>query len=180
MVTHHHFDHLGGIRTYAAEGATVIADDSDRDFYRKVVLGPQARTLDPDRLSQFPFALTGPSLVILQTFTGEYSISDGQQNLLLYHVDALNHADDMLIAYLPREKLLINADLWNPGTAPLANMADVSLNAIALYDNIKRLKLDVVQHVPIHGSPGPQADFERKVGLAAAREHQLKPVDSAQ
>jgi glyoxylase-like metal-dependent hydrolase (beta-lactamase superfamily II) len=25
--THNHFDHLGGVRTYVAEGATVITDD---------------------------------------------------------------------------------------------------------------------------------------------------------
>ena len=33
----------------------------------------------------------------------------------------------------------------------------------------KRLKLDVAQHVPIHGNPGPNADFERIVGPVAAR-----------
>jgi hypothetical protein len=38
-----------------------------------------------------------------------------------------------------------------------------------LFNNIKRLKLDVAQHVPIHGNPGPQADFERIVGPVAAR-----------
>jgi hypothetical protein len=38
-----------------------------------------------------------------------------------------------------------------------------------LFRNIKRLKLDVAQHVPIHGNPGPNADFERIVGPVAAR-----------
>jgi hypothetical protein len=31
------------------------------------------------------------------------------------------------------------------------------------------LKLDVTTHVPIHGNPGPNADFERIVGPVAAR-----------
>jgi len=47
---------------------------------------------------------------MLQTFTDGYAISDGQRSIMLYHVDNLNHADDMLIAYLPQEKILINAD----------------------------------------------------------------------
>jgi hypothetical protein len=58
--THNHFDHLGGVRGFVAEGATVITDDKNRNFYQRVVLAPQSRTLQPDRLSQRPFAPTGP------------------------------------------------------------------------------------------------------------------------
>ena len=47
--------------------------------------------------------------------------------------------------------------------------ANVSANAVALFRNLKRLKLDVAQHVPIHGNPGSNADFERIVGPVAAR-----------
>ena len=50
--THNHFDHLGGVRGFVAEGATVITDDRNRNFYQRVVLAPQSRTLQPDRLSQ--------------------------------------------------------------------------------------------------------------------------------
>ena len=48
-------------------------------------------------------------------------------------------------------------------------VANVSANSVALYNNIKRLKLDVSQHVPIHGNPSSNADFETTVGPAAAR-----------
>lgn len=54
--THHHWDHSGGIRAFVAEGATGVADDRNKEFYRDIVLTPQSRTLSPDRLSQFPFA----------------------------------------------------------------------------------------------------------------------------
>ena len=37
------------MRTYAAEGATVITDEHNKDYFQKVVLGPQSRTLEPDR-----------------------------------------------------------------------------------------------------------------------------------
>ena len=74
--THHHFDHLGGIRAFVAEGATVIADGRDRNFYERVVLAPQPRSLSPDRLSEFPFAKTGPGTLDLQTFTDHYTIGE--------------------------------------------------------------------------------------------------------
>jgi glyoxylase-like metal-dependent hydrolase (beta-lactamase superfamily II) len=166
--THNHFDHLGGIRGYVAEGATVITDDKNRAFYEQIVLAPQSRTLLPDRLSQRPFAPTGPGTLALQTFTDEYTISDGNQILELYHVDGLNHSDNMLIAYLPKEKIVVNADLYGPPPAG-GNLANVSNNAVVLFRNLKRLKLDVATHVPIHGNPGSNADFERIVGPVAAR-----------
>jgi glyoxylase-like metal-dependent hydrolase (beta-lactamase superfamily II) len=166
--THNHFDHLGGVRGFVAEGATVITDDRNRNFYQRVVLAPQQRTLQFDRLSQRPFAPTGPGTLELQTFTDQYTISDGNQIIELYHVDGLNHSDNMLIAYLPKDKIVVNADLYGPPPAG-GNLANVSNNAVVLYRNLKRLKLDVATHVPIHGNPGSNADFERIVGPVAAQ-----------
>jgi glyoxylase-like metal-dependent hydrolase (beta-lactamase superfamily II) len=166
--THNHFDHLGGVRGFVAEGATVITDDKNRNFYQRVVLAPQSRTLAPDRLSTRPFAPTGPGNLELQTFTDRYTISDGNETIELYHVDGLNHSDNMAIVYLPKEKIVINADLYGPPPAG-GNLANVNNNAVVLFRNLKRLKLDVAQHVPIHGNPGPNADFERIVGPVAAR-----------
>jgi glyoxylase-like metal-dependent hydrolase (beta-lactamase superfamily II) len=166
--THHHFDHLGGIRAFVAEGATVVTDDRNRDFYRNVVLAPQPRSLSPDRLSQFPFATTGPGTLALQTFTDRATIGDETRVIELYHVEGLNHATDMLVAYLPQSKILVNADLYSPPPQG-GNLPNVNENAVALFNNVKRLKLDVAQHVPIHGNPGPQADFDRIVGPVAAK-----------
>jgi glyoxylase-like metal-dependent hydrolase (beta-lactamase superfamily II) len=166
--THNHFDHLGGVRGFVAEGATVITDDKNRNFYQRVVLAPQPRSLQPDRLSQRPFAPTGPGMLALQTFTDNYTLSDGNETIELYHVEGLNHSDNMAIVYLPKEKILVNADLYGPPPAG-GNVANVNANAVALFRNIKRLKLDVATHVPIHGNAGPNADFERIVGPVAAR-----------
>ena len=134
----------------------------------QVVLAPQSRTLLPDRLSQRPFAPTGPGTRELQTFSDQFTISDGNQVIELYHVEGLNHSDNMTIAYLPKEKIVVNADMYSP-PAPGGNLPFVSNNAVVFYRNIKRLNLDVSQHVPIHGNPGAQADFERIVGPVAAR-----------
>jgi hypothetical protein len=75
---------------------------------------------------------------------------------------------NMAIVYLPKEKIVINADLYGPPPAG-GNLANVNNNAVVLYRNLKRLKLDVATHVPIHGIPGSNADFERIVGPVAAQ-----------
>jgi glyoxylase-like metal-dependent hydrolase (beta-lactamase superfamily II) len=167
--THNHFDHLGGIRGYVAEGATVLTDERNRNFYQRVVLAPQPRTLSPDRLSQRPIAPTAPGQLTVQGFTDQYTISDGNQTIELHHVEGLNHSDNMTIAYLPKQKILVSADMGGPPPAGSPPPANVSNNSIVLYNNIKRLKLDVTTNVPIHGPPGPQAEFDRIVGPAAAR-----------
>jgi len=57
--------------------------------------------------------------------------------------------------------------------APNTQAANVSPNAVALYNNIRRLGLDVTTHVPIHGQPSSHAQFEQIVGpVAAARAQQ--------
>jgi len=164
--THHHWDHSGGLRAAYAEGATIVTNELNRDFYERVVLVPQPRSLSPDRLSQFPFATTGPGPGKLETYRERHAISDGDQSIISYHVDGFNHAGDMAIVYLP-SRSFSSTPTWGrlrQGT-PAAN---VSPNSVALYNNIKRLKLDVAQHVPIHGNPSPNADFERTVGPVAA------------
>jgi len=81
----------------------------------------------------------------------------------LYPMQGLNHHGGMLIAYFPKERILVNADLYTPpaqGAKPPAPNA----NMRSLQQNIQRLKLDVAQHVPIHGQPGPAGQFVQIVG----------------
>src|SRR5262249_40733829 len=48
--THAHFDHSSGIRTFMAEGATVITHQSNKAFLEKV--GTMPHTLTPDKLAE--------------------------------------------------------------------------------------------------------------------------------
>ena len=150
--THHHFDHSGGLRTYAAEGATIVTHQGNRDFYEKVLFAPSPRTLQPDRL----FALN-PDVVrdpVFETLSQKYVLSYGTRTMDIYPLQGNIHSTGMLIAYLPKEKILVNADLYSPpapGTQPPAAPTPLM---VTLNQNIQRLKLDVAQHVPIHGRVG--------------------------
>ena len=76
-----------------------------------------------------------------------------------------NHSADMLMAYLPKEKILINADLYSPpqpGSQPTAPTPAMR----TLYQNMSKLKLDVAQHVPIHGRVGTNDEFLKIVAQA--------------
>jgi flavorubredoxin len=69
-----------------------------------------------------------------------------------------NHSQDMLMAYLPKERILYNADLYSPPAAGAAAPAQTPASK-TLYQNMLKLKLDVAQHVPTHGRVGTNEEF---------------------
>jgi glyoxylase-like metal-dependent hydrolase (beta-lactamase superfamily II) len=141
--THNHFDHASGLRTFVAEGATVITHQINRPYYEKVWANPH--TLSPDKMAQ---AKAKPKF---ETMTERKTLTDGNQLIELYRVDGSTHNDGMIMAYLPKLKILVEADEFNPqaqvATAPPQNINPYNVNLAA---NIDRLKLDVDRIIPIH------------------------------
>ena len=157
--THHHFDHSGGLRTYVAEGATVVTHAANKDFYQNVFFYPAPRTIEPDLLStRYPYARTDRAASI-EPVSDKYVITDGTRTLDVYALKNLNESD-MLVVYLPAEKILINADLYSPPAATAIGPLPKNDDAVRqLNENIKRLKLAVDKHVGIHGDVGPNETF---------------------
>jgi glyoxylase-like metal-dependent hydrolase (beta-lactamase superfamily II) len=161
--THHHFDHAGGLRAVVAEGATILTYRDNKPYYDRVL--SNRHTIDPDRLEKTGLSKR-PSV---EAILDKRILTDGTQTLELYKIQGSNHADTMLIAYLPKDRLLVEADMWNPPAQPNAP----SLTGIAateplnLWSNIQRLKLDVAQIAPLHGKLVPFADFQRAIGSSA-------------
>ncbi len=135
--THHHFDHSGGIRAAVSEGLTVITHESNAVFYEDMVGRPH--TLQPDALARAPRELT------LELVTNDvYDVSDGHRTMHIARVRQDEHAKGMLMAYLPRERILVEADAYTPN-ARLVPFAGNLLEAI------NRLGWRVDRIVPLHG-----------------------------
>ncbi len=155
--THAHFDHSQGLRDFVAEGATIITNQGNKGYFEKVLANPH--TLVPDKLQKM-----GGKPKIKVEYVGDKKIlTDGTHTIELYHVLNSTHNSAMLMAYLPKQKILVEADeynvLGNPApTTPAANPNQYQVNLLA---NIERLKLDVDRIIPIH-LPNPQT---RKVTL---------------
>src|SRR2546425_2627103 len=165
--THHHFDHSGGLRTFLAQGATIVTHQANKEYYEQVLFNPAPRTLQPDRFSTYyPYFSGGRRPLPIETVNQKYVLSDGVRTLDLYPMPGLNHAATMLIAYFPKERILVNADLYSP-PAQGAPVPPPNANMRSLQQAIQRLKLNVAQHVPIHGTPGPNDQFVQIVGRQA-------------
>lgn len=158
--THQHFDHIGGLRTYLHIGATIVTHARNADFYNRDVLNYAPRTLEPDMVSRWPPTELAEGYNI-ETVRENYVLTDGARLLQIFYVQPLQHVEGMLMAYLPKERLLIEADLFDthepvPATPTAANRALAAM--------VRRLKLDVAQIVPIHGQPIAWATFQAHVG----------------
>ncbi|MBI4475405.1 MAG: MBL fold metallo-hydrolase [Acidobacteria bacterium] len=162
--THHHFDHSGGLRAYVhEEGPVIITHRGNRDFYGQELFSlSKQRTLQPDRLSLYPPEEAAEGYRF-ETVVEKYTLSDGTRTMDVHNIQGLNHVEGMLIAYLPKEKIIIEADMFNVPAAG-APPPTPTPAARTFWNNVQRLKLDITTLVPIHGPAIPWSDFVKIVG----------------
>ena len=131
-----------------AEGATVVTHQINKPYYEKIWANPH--TIAPDKLAQ------NPKKPKFETVAEKKVMTDGNQVIELYHLQDFGHNDGMLIAYLPKLKILVEADGFNPPpNQPLTQKpATISPYTASLEANIERLKLDVERIIPIHYPAG--------------------------
>jgi glyoxylase-like metal-dependent hydrolase (beta-lactamase superfamily II) len=132
--SHHHFDHTGGTRAAAGEVDTLITAAASREYWEGVLQRP--RTLRPDRLAQ------RQAKPRVEGVSAKRALSDATRTIELHNVPIPGHVDEMVLVYIPAERLLVQVDAPN---APIVAAID-------------RLKLDVATVVGLHGEPVP---FER-------------------
>lgn len=141
--THVHFDHSGGVRTYVAEGATIVTHQMNRPYYEQAWAAPHA--LNPDRLAQSPKAAT------FETFTDKHVLTDGGRSIEIHQIAGGGHNDAFAMIYLPGEKILVEGDAYTPAAANAPAPAAANPYSVNLFENIQRLKLDVRQIAALHG-----------------------------
>ncbi len=161
--THHHFDHLGGVRTFFHEGATIVAHATNRNFYKQEVLSYAPWTLEPDLLSLHPPTEFAEGYQ-LETVDIKSAITDGTRILEVYYVQSNPHSEGMLMAYLPAERILIEADLFTPPAPNAARPAQPSAAQMALYENVMAYRLNPSTVAPLHGRTVPWSEFMEIVG----------------
>jgi len=157
--SHHHFDHAGGLGAFVAEGATIITHDVNKGFLEKSLAAPRA--VQPDKLAQ-----SGKKATV-EGMQDKRVLSDETRTVELYLIQGNAHHDGLIMAYLPKEKLLVEADAYTPAppnTPPPAQPNPFSVN---LYDNVERLKLAVDQILPLHGRKVPPAELQKAIGKSS-------------
>jgi glyoxylase-like metal-dependent hydrolase (beta-lactamase superfamily II) len=154
VLTHHHMDHIGGLRAYAAQGAAIVVGQGAAPHYRRVLAAPYTR--NPD--------LKGGDLSRTEIIevVDKRVFSDGSRQVEAYVIEN-PHAASSLIGYIPEQRLGFVTDLWSPGAAPLPDR--LVPNMSALVAGVKKAGISPVKFAGGHGSTfdyAPLAALEGK------------------
>lgn len=153
-VTHHHDDHAGGIRTYIAEGSTILGLAGEKTFFEKVARS--VFTIDPDSLTQNPQPLKWETVE-----NGKRVLTDGTTTVELHDIGSGPHAEQMLVAYLPNERLVFQGDLLNrPNNGDQAMANDTTVHFSNWLD---KSGLAVERVIGVHGPPSTRDELRQAV-----------------
>jgi hypothetical protein len=83
-------------------------------------------------------------------------LKDDTMTVQLFSIDGNPHGDTMLMAYIPRDRMLIEVDAFSPGSA-------VQPYAANLLENIKKRNLKVDRIIPLHGTAATFDDLVKAV-----------------
>ena len=156
IASHHHFDHSGGLRAVSADGATIIAHDANKAFLERMLAAPA--TLSPDRLAK-----AGKKGAVEST-GAKRTLTDGSRTVDIHQIADNVHHSGIVLVHLPKEKLLVEADVYTPPAANAPAPTTVNPTWVSLADNVSRLNLAVDQILPLHGRIVPYADLTKAIG----------------
>lgn len=155
--SHHHFDHTGGLRAAASEGATLVVSEQARPWFEQAFGIPNA--IRPDALQR-----SGRRASFLGVGTTARQLGDDARPVEVHQIADSIHARGFLMVWLPRERLLVEADAFTPGAPGSAPPNPPNLNNVNLAQNIDRLRFNVDRILPLHGRIVPLAELHRVIG----------------
>jgi glyoxylase-like metal-dependent hydrolase (beta-lactamase superfamily II) len=144
VISHHHLDHTGGLRTVAAEGITIVTPQVNQAYLTQALTAPRT-LLEPDAL------VTSKRKPQVEGFTGDRRVfQDGTRTLEIHVIKGLPHADGLVVAYLPKERILAYADMFNlpPAGNPVPDPPVVGTQIFVA--NIERLNLQPERILSVH------------------------------
>jgi glyoxylase-like metal-dependent hydrolase (beta-lactamase superfamily II) len=144
VISHHHLDHTGGLAEVVAEGITIVTPEVNRAYLMSAMSAP--RTLAPDALAK-----SGRKPVV-EGFTGDKRVfQDGTRTFEIHVIKGLPHADGLVVGWLPKERLLVYADMFNlptEATGPVPNPPVVGTQVFAA--NLERLNIGTDRIMSVH------------------------------
>ena len=143
MNTHPHADHTGGLPALVAEGATIITQANNKDFLERALNTP--RTLLDDVLAK------SPKKAKIDTVDEKRVYTDGTRTVEMYHIYPAPHSNGLLVAYIPKERVLFQGDFSVIPGEPAND------HVKALVPALEKLGLvNFDRYINVHASAAPQ------------------------
>jgi hypothetical protein len=156
VVSHHHFDHTGGLRAAVSRGLEVISHRGNEGIIREMVTRPAVHY--PDALAQDPHEL------VFTPVDEKRVLEDESRRLEIYRVVEHSHMPNAVFAYLPAERITMEGDLGDEAW-------QLHWWGSALAANVEHYGIDPKINIAVHGT-GPLsiqqtlANIQKQVGAA--------------
>jgi len=153
--THFHEDHIGGVRAYIREGATVVTTPGNLRFIEilmKKLKATDAQIKLPD----------------VEVIADKRRFSDGTVTLDLFNV-ASPHVDEMVVPFIPSDGIVYVADGLTRDFGPWRRP---TTDERTLVRRFKELGLNIRTVLPGHGPAATQKDLEQYL---SSGEFSLRP-----
>jgi hypothetical protein len=148
IMSHHHFDHSGGLRVAVAEGLTIITYRGNVEFFKE--LAARKHSIVQDALAR------NPKPVKIEPVDEELTLKDKSMEVRLFHLKDNPREGTNLFAYIPRERILVQADMYDSGWMKHPWGDNLPFN-LSLH------KLQVDKMVPVHGEIQTYADVLKTI-----------------
>ena len=154
--THHHFDHSGGLRGFASIGVPVITHEVNRAFLEAALAAPT--TIYPDMLA------TSGRKATVESFLGRRVLADETRTVEIHHMADNPHHDGLVLVYLPKDRILIQADAFNPLAPNAPYPTPPNPFSVHLADMIARQRMTVDTMLPLHGRKVTLTELHKAIG----------------
>ena len=144
VVTHHHDDHSGGLRSYIAEGVTVVTTQANQSYFEKMAGSTFSINRDDQTKAQ-----RKPTFEFVQNRKRVFT--DGEQTVEIIDIGPSPHANEMLVAYLPKAKVVFQGDLVNLPANGKYQPTTINDSTIHFFEAIQKLGLQVERITAVHG-----------------------------
>ncbi len=158
--THHHFDHAGGLRAAAAAGATIVTSALARPYLEAVLLAAPERGAVAIAIATAPAARAAGFVAV----DGRAVLNDATRQIEIHELQDSIHARGLLMVWLPRERLLIQAGAYIPGAPNAPPPAVPDPNHLNLVQNLERLGIAPRLILPLQGRVMPASDLYVQAG----------------
>jgi len=145
VLTHHHMDHTGGMRAFAAEGATVIVPAPDKAYFEAAIKAPHTFEPDAQQKAMKPAAV--------QEVKDTMALKDDTVEINLYNI-ANPHVEGMLLVHVVKDNIVWVTDLVSPRGTVGRNPGTVAVGEALRKHNISGATI-----AGGHGTTTKQADI---------------------
>jgi glyoxylase-like metal-dependent hydrolase (beta-lactamase superfamily II) len=139
---------------------TIVTHEVNRPYFEKAVVN--SHNYSPDLLAR------SKKKPVFQTMGDNMVLTDGARSVELYQIVGNPHHDGIIMVYLRKEKLLIEADVFTPGPAGAEPPKVPNPNSVNLETNVRRLNIEVDRILPLHGRIVPYSELLAVIGKKPA------------